>query len=82
MLTTENRLKLNNVFFYYTPELQGWALPHLYEQATNRELQVLFRNRDNSRFYDLTNPLRTASLVDNWFQRLLSKSTQKIERYI
>ena len=75
-------LEVEQRVFYYTPELQGWALPHLYEQATNRELQVLFRNRDNSRFYDLTNPLRTASLVDNWFQRLLSKSTQKIERYI
>ncbi len=68
--------------FYYTQELQGWALPHLYEQVTDRELQVLFRNKDNSQYYDLTNPMRTGSLVDNWFQRLLSKSTQGIEKYI
>ena len=80
----ENRksLEVEQRVFYYTTELQGWALPHLYEQATNRELQVLFRNRDNSQFYDLTNPLRTASLVDKWFQRLLHNSTKHIERYI
>ena len=80
----ENRksLEVEQRVFYYTTELQGWALPHLYEQATNRELQVLFRNRDNSQFYDLTNPLRTASLVDKWFQRLLHNSTKNIERYI
>ena len=80
----ENRksLEVEQRVFYYTNELQGWALPHLYEQATNRELQVLFRNRDNSQFYDLTNPLRTASLVDKWFQRLLHISTKNIERYI
>lgn len=80
----ENRksLEVEQRVFYYTNELQGWALSHLYEQATNRELQVLFRNRDNSQFYDLTNPLRTASLVDKWFQRLLHNSTKNIERYI
>jgi hypothetical protein len=79
---TRKSLEAEQRVFYYTPELQGWALPHLYEQATNQELQVLFRSRDNSQFYDLTNPIRTAWLVDNWFQRLLSKSTETIERYI
>nr|WP_319998881.1 hypothetical protein [uncultured Draconibacterium sp.] len=68
--------------FYYTPELQGWALPNLYEQATHSELQVLFRNRDNSQYYDLINPLQTTSLVDKWFQRLLINATQVLERYI
>lgn len=75
-------LEVEERIFYYTPEVQGWALPHLYEQATKRELQVLFRNRDNSQFYDLTSVILTDSLVDNWFQRLLSKSTEVIERYI
>lgn len=75
-------IEVEQRFFYYTTELQGWALPLLYEQTNNRELQVLFRNRDNSQFYDLINPLRTSSLVDNWFQKLLSKSTEAIERYI
>jgi hypothetical protein len=69
-------------FFYYTPELQGWALPHLYTPTTRKECQVLFRTRDNSQYYDLTNPMRTDLLVDNWFQKLLSKSTKTIERYI
>jgi len=80
----ENRksIEWEERIFYYTTEFQGWSLPHQYEQATNTELQVLFRNRDNSEFYDLTNSLRTGSLVDNWFQRLLSQSTQSIERYI
>lgn len=75
-------LELEERVFYYTPELKGWAQPHLYEKATDKELQVLFRNRDNSQFYDLRNITPTDSLVDNWFQRLLSKSTQTIERYI
>lgn len=75
-------LEVEERIFYYTPEVQGWALPHLYERATKSELQVLFRNRDNSQFYDLTNILQTDSLVDNWFQRLLSRSTEVIERYI
>jgi hypothetical protein len=79
---TKELLKDEQRVFYYTTELQGWALPHLFEQATNTELQVLFHNRDNSQFYDLTNTLRTSSLVDQWFQRLLSKSTETIERYI
>jgi hypothetical protein len=75
-------IEIEERVFYYTPELQGWALPHLYEQATNRELQVLFRNKDNTRFYDLTNPLSTVLLVDNWFQKLLSRSTESIGRYL
>ena len=68
--------------FYYTPQLKGWSLLHLYEQATNKELSVLFRNRDNSQHYDLTRPVSTLTLVDDWFQKLLSKSTQAIERYV
>lgn len=68
--------------FYYNPPLNGWALSHLYEQASEKELLVLFRNRDNSQFYDLTSSLTTPVIVDDWFQRLLSKSTQAIERYI
>ncbi len=68
--------------FYFTPELKGWAQPHLIEQPTKKELQVLFRNRDNSQFYDLTNIMLTGVLVDSWFQRLLSKSTEAINRYI
>lgn len=75
-------LELEERVFYYTPELQGWALPHLNEQATNSERQVLFHDIDNSQFYDLTNPIQTDTLVDYWFQRLLSKSTETIERYL
>jgi len=80
----ENRksLEVEQRVFYYTNELQGWALPHLYEQATNKELQVLFHSADNTKYYDLTNPLRTATLVDNCFQQFLSYTTQAIERYI
>ena len=78
----KERLEVEERMFYYSPEVQGWALRHLYEQATKRELQVLFRNRDNSQFYDLIRVIQTDSLVDYWFQRLLSKSTEVIERYI
>jgi hypothetical protein len=76
LLDEETRL------FYYTPDFHGWAIRHLYEQATDKELLVLFRNRDGSNRYDLIKPLRTEQLVDAWFQKLLSLSTQKIARYI
>lgn len=78
----KERLEVEERIFYYSPEVQGWALRHLYEQATKRELQVLFRNRDNSQFYNLIRVIQTDSLVDYWFQRLLSKSSEVIERYI
>jgi hypothetical protein len=68
--------------FYYTPELQGWAQPNICEHPTNKEIPVLFRDKNNSVFYDLTNPLRTDLLVDNWFQKLLSKLTESIEKYL
>lgn len=67
--------------FFFTIELHGWAIPQLVEMRTNTELQVLFCNIDNAQFYDLTNSLRTASFVDNWFQQLLSKSIESIERF-
>jgi len=76
LLEQEQRL------FYYTQNFKGWSLKLLHEQATKKELLVLFRNRDNSQFYDLTRPLSTLILVDDWFQKLLSISSQAIERYI
>jgi hypothetical protein len=79
---TRKSLEVEQRLFYYTNELKGWSLPHLYEQATNKELFVLFRNRDNRQRYDLTRPINTLDLVDEWFQKLLSASTQSIERYI
>lgn len=80
--SSEKLIEEEQRIFYYTPEFKGWALPHLYEQATKSELQVLFRNRNNSKFYDLIKPLPTEKLVDDWFQRLFLKSTEIIERYI
>ena len=80
--TNRKSLEIEQHVFFYTPEIQGWAIPHLYEQATNKELQVLFRNRDNSKFYDLKNIVRTSSIIDLWFQKMLSRSSEKIERYI
>lgn len=75
-------LQLEKRLFYYTNELKGWSLRHLYEQATNKELLVLFRNRDNNQHYNLTSPISTLTLVDKWFQKLLSASMHTIERYI
>ncbi|HEX7904674.1 MAG TPA: hypothetical protein VF487_12400 [Chitinophagaceae bacterium] len=79
---TEKTIEQEERLFYFTPQLKGWSLPHLYEQATNRELIVLFRNRDNRKYYDLTKPINTLTLVDDWFQKLLSVATQRLERYI
>jgi len=67
--------------FYYTPQLKGWSIRHLYEQASEHEHIVLFRNRNNSQFYDLTYPISTLSLIDLWFQKLFKISTKSIERY-
>ncbi|NVN96668.1 hypothetical protein HXX01_00200 [Candidatus Nomurabacteria bacterium] len=68
--------------FYYTTRLFGWSKQYLIEQATNQELIVLFRSRDKRQRYDLTVPINTIDFVDNWFQKLLSKSIELIERYI
>ena len=68
--------------FYYAPDFHGWAVRHLFEKATNKELHVLFRNRNGSERYDLIKPARTEQLVDGWFQKLLLLATQKIARYI
>lgn len=70
--------------FYYPPdkENRNALLPNICERPTNKEIPVLFRDKNNSVFYDLTNPLRTDLLIDNWFQKLLSRSTESIERYL
>lgn len=68
--------------FLYTEKSKGWALPNLYETATQKECEVLFRNRDHSKFYDLIKLAKTETLVDEWFQKLLHHSTQNIERYL
>lgn len=81
-ISTKKSLESEQRIFYYTPEFQGWALPHLHEQATNKELQVLFRNRYSQQYYDLVNPIRTEKLIDAWFQKLLSYSSKEIERYV
>lgn len=75
-------LEIEERVFYYTPELQGWALPQFFEPASNSEAQVLFRNKNNTQFYDLIKPIQTDALVDYWFQRFLSTSTEVIERHI
>lgn len=66
---------------YYSPPQIGWAVPYLHEQATNKETQVLFRNRNNQ-FYDLKNPVSSENAVDKWYQNLLEKASVKIERYL
>ena len=76
LFSTEQRL------FYYSPELKGWSLQHLYERPSQKELFVLFRNRKTYEYYELTKPISTSEFVDYWFQMLLSQSTQAIERYV
>lgn len=80
--STKKSLEIEQRFFYYTPEFQGWALPYIHEQPTNQELQVLFKTRNNKQYYNLDNPIRTEQLIDKWFQKLLSHSSKAIERYV
>lgn len=82
-ITASNKLlEQEQRYFYYTPELKGWSLPYVFTQEYEKERIVLFRNKDNTRFYDLVKPLHSMTLVDDWFQKLLSESTQSIEKYI
>lgn len=75
-------LELEQSIFHYTSHLKGWSQPLRYEQVADYQLPVLFRNAASTEHYDLTRPINTLTLVDNWFQNLLSKSTLAIERYI
>lgn len=79
---SKKSIELEDRLFYYNPPLMGWSLPYIHEQATRKELSVLFRNRDNSERYDLTKPTGSDVIVDEWFHKLLSKVTPEIERYI
>lgn len=75
-------LEIEKRIFYYTPEYQGWAIPIMVDLPHRRDFMVLFRDRFTDKYYDLKDPLRTEILVDNWFQKLLRKSTKTIESYL
>jgi hypothetical protein len=79
---SKKRLAKEERLFYYTPELKGWSLQHLYEHPSQKELLLLFHNREYLKYYELTKPISTAEFVDFWFQLLLSKSTQTIEKFV
>ena len=68
--------------FYYTETSYGWALPNNSNPKNDYELTVLYRNFDNTKYYDLVNPLSSKELVDAWFQRLLKESSASIEQYL
>jgi hypothetical protein len=75
-LSSERRI------FYYSEMSKGWALTLNDGYKSQSELSVLFRNRDNTKYYDLIRPLCSEELVDAWFQRLLKESSASIERYL
>lgn len=68
--------------FYFSHELKGWALRYLGEQASEKELLVLFNDRNNRDYYDLKDITSSHNLVDKWFQILLQKASTGIERYL
>ena len=74
-IETERRL------FYFTEQVKGWALQNIFKTILNRETLVLFRNRKNE-YYDLIKTLNTTNFVDEWFQKLLSVSTESIEQHL
>jgi len=79
---SEKILEEEHRLFHYNPPLNGWSVPYLHEQYTDKEVAVLFRNRDNSQRYDLVKPMATSELIDEWFHKLLEKATAEIGRYI
>lgn len=70
------------VFIYcYSPTIKGWC-QSIESQHTEYEVPVLFRNRDNSKHYDLTKPIASFDLVDSWFQKLLKLASADIAKYL
>jgi hypothetical protein len=67
--------------YYYSLSRIGWALQYLHERASQNEMLVLFRNTNNQ-YYDLKDPLHSDSLVDEWFQKLLTHASCNIEKYL
>ncbi len=81
----ENNRKLlaeNYYRLYYSANIIGWATPFTYGQTTQKEVAVLFRNRDNRECYDLKNPINTSELVDFWFQELFKTASADVEKYL
>lgn len=68
--------------FYYNSLLKGWSLKYIHKQLTDKELIVLFRDQHRTQYYDLTKPIHTNSLIDNWFQKLLTHSSEPIDQYL
>jgi len=68
--------------FYYIPERKGWAIKHLFEQVSEKEVDALFYDWNKHQYYDLINIANSRTLVDSWFKRLFNKAVTNIERYI
>lgn len=68
--------------FYYSETTNGWATPSLLKNAPKKLLPVLFRNRDNTMYYDLKGIESSETIVDKWFQKLLIISSSYIENYL
>jgi hypothetical protein len=71
-----------NRVFYYSSNINSWALGQLYNQPGKSEKSVLFNNGRNPHFYNLVEPLTTSDLIERWFQKLLSKSTEELEKLL
>ena len=68
--------------YCYTESVKGWSLPYLNKQVSRNELMILFRDRSNSKFYDLKKPTISNELIDDWFQKLLKLSSADIESHL
>ncbi|MBN2893916.1 MAG: hypothetical protein JXL97_18755 [Bacteroidales bacterium] len=79
--TSRESIETKQYFFYYSEHLKGWSLQYLFERASDKDLQVLFRDR-NKQYYDLEKPVDSNKLVDDWLQQFIQISTQFIERYV
>lgn len=84
-----NPIHVNNYKFYYSSILKGWATPIPFEQhASPNESLILFKYKDPERYqvtyykYDLKSPISSEILLDSWFQILLEKATNNLNRYL
>jgi len=77
----EKELEIEERFFYYNSPQNSWAIKYLFDRPSEQELLVLFRNRKEE-FYDLILPLSSTEIIDYWFQKLLTKSSENINKYI
>ena len=75
--------------YLYDRQLMGWAEMNEYKKRVNsKEYAILYMIQapptatEQHWHYDLKNPIKTETLVDQWFQELVKHSSKEIGKYL